>query len=261
MKKKIMIKQRRHFTENYIINPTHQVTVAVVGCGGTGSQVLSCLARMNQGLMSLGHPGLHIIAYDNDIVSRANIGRQLFSETEIGLNKAIALVTRINRFYGTAWDAIDKKYGNNHSNIVITCVDNVKSRLEISKYLTTLRQSHFYPPHIKPYYWLDFGNTVNSGQVVLGTVGEIKQPLSEQTEPVANLPLVTKRFSLKKVKEEDSGPSCSLVEAIGKQDLFINSTLAQLGSNLLWKLIREGMVDYSGLYLNLQTMNVNPIPV
>ncbi|MBB4036588.1 PRTRC genetic system ThiF family protein [Dysgonomonas hofstadii] len=261
MKKNLTNKQRRHFAENYIINPTHQVTVAVVGCGGTGSQVLSCLARMNQGLMSLGHPGLHVIAYDDDIVTHANIGRQLFSETEIGLNKAIALVTRINRFYGTAWKAIDKKYDSkNHSNIIITCVDNVKSRLEISKYLTTLR-SHFYPPFIQPYYWLDFGNTVNSGQVILGTVTDIKQPTSEQTETVASLPLVTKRFSLQKVKEEDSGPSCSLAEAISKQDMFINSTLAQLGCNLLWKLFREGMVDYSGLYLNLQTMNVNPIPV
>lgn len=256
-----MYKIRRHFADNYIINPTHPLTIAVVGCGGTGSQVLSCLGRMNQGLLSLGHPGLHIIAYDNDIVTTANIGRQLFSETEIGLNKAIALVTRINRFYGTAWEGIDKKYSNNHGNIIITCVDNIKSRIEISKYLSSIKQPHFYPQHIKPYYWLDFGNTVNSGQVVLGTVGDIKQPTSEQTEPVARLPFVTERFSLQKIKEKDSGPSCSLAEALSKQDMFINSTLAQLGCNLLWKLVREGMVDYSGLYLNLQTMNVNPIPV
>ena len=32
-----------------------------------------------------------------------------------------------------------------------------------------------------------------------------------------------------RVKEEESGPSCSLAEALEKQDLFINSTLAQLG--------------------------------
>ncbi len=62
-----------------------------------------------------------------------------------------------------------------------------------------------------------------------------------------------------KVNEKDSGPSCSLAEALSKQDLFVNSTLAQLGCNLLWKLFREGMISHSGLYLNLKTMNVNPI--
>ena len=31
------------------------------------------------------------------------IGRQLFSETELGMNKATAAVTRVNRFFGTAW--------------------------------------------------------------------------------------------------------------------------------------------------------------
>ncbi len=35
--------------------------------------------------------------------NQANIGRQLFSETELGQNKAVSLVTRINRFFGYAW--------------------------------------------------------------------------------------------------------------------------------------------------------------
>jgi hypothetical protein len=63
------------------------------------------------------------------------------------------------------------------------------------------------------------------------------------------------------VKEKDSGPSCSLAEALEKQDLFINSTLAQLGCNILWKMFRNGMIEYHGLYLNLSTMKVNPIGV
>ncbi len=62
-------------------------------------------------------------------------------------------------------------------------------------------------------------------------------------------------------KDEDSGPSCSLAEALEKQDLFINSTLAQLGCNLLWKMFRHGMLEHRGLYLNLETLTVNPIRV
>ena len=56
-------------------------------------------------------------------------------------------------------------------------------------------------------------------------------------------------------------PSCSLAEALEKQDLFINSTLAQLGCNILWKMFRHGMIVHHGLYLNLNTMKVNPIMV
>lgn len=94
-----------HFTENYLLNPHHPVTVFVIGAGGTGSQVITNLARMSMALRALGHPGLHVTVFDPDTVSTANIGRQLFSETELGLNKATALVTRINHFFGYSWSA------------------------------------------------------------------------------------------------------------------------------------------------------------
>lgn len=92
-----------HFTDRYLLNPRHPVTVFVIGAGGTGSQVITNLARMSMALQALGHPGLHVTVFDPDTVSQANIGRQLFSETELGLNKAVSLVTRINRFFGYAW--------------------------------------------------------------------------------------------------------------------------------------------------------------
>jgi hypothetical protein len=40
----------------------------------------------------------------------------------------------------------------------------------------------------KPLYWLDFGNTQNSGQVILGTFGGIKQPQSKNTFRSASCP-------------------------------------------------------------------------
>ena len=117
-----------------------------------------------------------------------------------------------------------------------------------------------YRDYKTPLYWLDFGNTQTSGQVVLGTVPEkIKQPKSQQYKTVGSLKVITRYVRYARVKETDSGPSCSLAEALEKQDLFINSTLAQLGCNLLWKMFRHGMIEHQGLYLNLATMKVNPI--
>jgi PRTRC genetic system ThiF family protein len=114
---------------------------------------------------------------------------------------------------------------------------------------------------VKGYYWLDLGNSHKTGQAVLGTVGKIAQPKSDR--PTASrLPNVVGLFpELKKMKASDQGPSCSLAEAIGKQDLFINSTLAQFGAQLIWKLFREGMIRHHGCYVNLDTITVNPIPI
>ncbi|NDV81355.1 PRTRC system ThiF family protein [Bacteroides sp. 51] len=247
-----------HFAHPYMINPTHQLTVNLIGVGGTGSQVLSALGRIDHALYKLGHPGIQVQAHDPDIVTEANIGRQLFCESDLGLNKAVVLITRINQFYGVNWLASPEEFSNEDgsANITISCVDSVKSRLDIEKQLQKAKRGM---DHSNLHYWLDFGNTTSSGQVVLGTPLDIKQPDSKKFETVSKLPLVTEMFNLKKVKEKDSGPSCSLAEALRKQDLFINSSLAQLGCALLWKLLSTGSVDYRGLYLNLETMNVNPI--
>ena len=45
-----------HYTDRYLLNPHHPVTVFVIGAGGTGSQVATNLARMSIALQALGHP-------------------------------------------------------------------------------------------------------------------------------------------------------------------------------------------------------------
>ena len=138
-----------HFTDKYLLSPYHPVTVLVAGAGGTGSQVITNLARMSVALQALGHPGLHLTAFDPDTVTEANIGRQLFSETELGLNKATALVTRVNRFFGYAWEARECRYpiitkeGDKSvplANIIITCTDNTRSRLDLWRFLKKYRE-------------------------------------------------------------------------------------------------------------------------
>lgn len=258
-----------HYTDSYLLVPQHPVTVNLIGGGGTGSQVLTNLARLDVTLRALGHPGLFVTLYDPDIVTEANIGRQLFGYSDLGLNKANCLITRINNFFGNDWKAVPALYPSNMkdvrqehlANITITCTDNIKSRIDLWNVLKALPQYN-YTNYQTPLYWLDFGNTQTSGQVVLGSIPKkIKQPTSQIYQTVPSLKVITKLVKYARIKEEDSGPSCSLAEALEKQDLFINSTLAQLGCNILWRMFRHGMIEHHGLYLNLSTMKVNPIMV
>lgn len=251
---------KTHFTHEYITNPRHRVTVNLIGAGGTGSQVIGALARMDYALYKLGHPGLAVTIIDDDVVSEANIGRQLFSASDIGLPKANVLATRINSFYGTDWEAKKMIYDGLNSepaNITITCVDNVNARIVIGK---NLKRKRCYDDQL-PIYWLDFGNQLDRGQIILGTLNNVKQPKSQKYKTVKSLKCVDEFFDLSEVNEEDSGPSCSLAEALRKQDLFVNSFLAQTGCVLLWKLFYDGNIDMQGAFVNLSTMNVNPIKI
>lgn len=260
--------KRIHFTERYLMSPSHPVSVNVIGAGGTGSQMMTCLSRLDVTLRALGHPGLFVRLYDPDMVSETNIGRQLFAESEVGLNKAACLISRINNFFGNDWAAEQRRYPSNvkdarqndMANIFITCTDNTESRLTLWEILKQLRKMSHYDMQ-NPLYWLDIGNGQTFGQVLLGTVQDIRQPKSKKFQTVSALPVITEYVNYKQVKNEDSGPSCSLAEALEKQDLFINSTLAQFGCNILWKMFRHGSIEHRGIYLNLDTMKVNPIAV
>lgn len=256
---------RIHYTEKYLLNPYHPVEVNLIGAGGTGCQVLTSLARISCALRQLGHPGLHVNVIDGDIVTKSNLGRQLFSATEVGLNKAMILANRINRFFGFDWDAFKENYpfdGCTTANVTITCVDNVKARIEIGKFLRSNVKPKTNGDHDmqKPFYWLDFGNTADTGQVVLGTISEIEQPKKSKHKSASTLKCVDEMFDLTQVNDDDSGPSCSLAEALRKQDLFINSTIAQLGCNILWKLF-SGSIENHGVFLNLRNLNSNPIKI
>lgn len=250
-----------HYVDNYILDPTHKVTVSLIGVGGTGTQVLTSLGRISYALRKLGHPGLHVIAYDGDTVSEANCGRQLFSSQEIGLNKAEVFITKLNMFFGTSWECMPVMYekSSNLTNIMITCVDTVIARKTVSESIEGKKYEGNDDSAFR--YWLDFGNMHDRGQVILGTSGkEIKQP-KEKRNCVEILKSVTEMFDLDNVNEKDQGPSCSLAEALTKQDLFINSTLAQIGCSILWKMFSKGVLDIHGAFLNLDTMRMNPIKV
>jgi PRTRC genetic system ThiF family protein len=255
-----------HFTDKYILQPTNPVTVNLIGAGGTGGQMLTALARINHALKALGHPTLQVKVFDDDVVTTANLGRQLFAQSELGLNKGVALINRINRFFGTNWKAVPMRYAMQgvkekdvQANITLSCVDTIQSRFDIA---TVLRNLDLKNHRDRPTYWMDFGNSYNTGQVILSTVRDVEQPASKKFRTVAKLRFITDEFKGLLMQQDDkSEPSCSLAEALDKQDLFINSAIANCGASLLWRLFRKGMTENRGFFLNLDAFRTEPLKV
>jgi len=269
MKKQIAIRPAVHIIPNELLNPYNPIVINLVGAGGTGGQVLTALARMNHALNNLGHAGVFVRIFDDDKVDTANLGRQLFTTSELGQYKAVALINRINRFFGTNWKAETIRYDKQSltdkdlasATITISCVDTVQARYEIAEILEALVQK--YHGRNRVMYWLDFGNSRSSGQVILSTLEKITQPKSDLYQPIETLPLVTDEFKelLNNSEQADNTPSCSLAEALTKQDLFINSALANCGASLLWQMFREGILFNRGFFLNLQDFRTQPLKV
>jgi len=240
-----------HYLEKYLMAPTHPITISVIGCGGTGSYVVTQLAKLAVALYETRKIDLSVTVYDNDVVEAHNVGRQLFSPSDIGRNKAEVIIERVNRFYGFNWESKNEKISESpKNNIVITCVDNVKTRKLIKK-----RAHPMFTDHRSQFYWLDFGNSKDYGQYVLSSLYKIDQPKGDYF--VGKLKTVFELFG--KMKEDKSEPSCSMLESLSKQDLFINLQLATSGIGLLWKLLTEHRISYQGQFLNLNTGHTHPI--
>ena len=61
--------------------------------------------------------------------------------------------------------------------------------------------------------------------------------------------------------EEEDTPSCSLAEALDKQDLFVNDHVSRWALHLLWVWFSQGKIAHHGYFINLEDGRVNPIPV
>lgn len=263
------MKPLMHYSPQYFRQALHPITIGLVGCGGNGSNMITQLARIHVSLKGLGLPGLMVTAYDDDTVSTANQGRQLFAKGDTGRNKAVVLIERINRFFGLDWEAHPVRFGCAEEelsyNLIISCVDSVTSRKQIAKKLKDQVENiyRYREDYSTPFYWMDLGNSQKTGQIILGTVEKIKQPRMRKTKPVGKLLTVLEKFpDLEKYENKQSqGPSCSMIEALKKQDLFINSLLAQYASQMLWELFKDDSLSHQGLFINLESLRIAPMPL
>lgn len=219
---------------------------------GTGSALIGGLPFLHQALIALGHPGLQVIVADGDKVSPTNCVRQPFPESEIGLYKSVVLVNRLNLFWGLRWQAstdfVTAKI-QGKTDIIVSCVDTRAARLEITKSLLFK----------ECVYWLDVGNSANGGQFVLG------QPRNSRNRKThGRLPTVAELFPeiiTPPLDNADDLPACSAVEALERQEPFINQTLAYQALAMLARLFRHGELTYHGGFVNLAAGRMSPLHI
>ena len=66
--------------------------IAIVGCGGTGSQVARSVARMLYDMQQSRQQTPRLLLIDPDTVEMKNVGRQLFTPADVGQFKAQVLM-------------------------------------------------------------------------------------------------------------------------------------------------------------------------
>ena len=235
------------------------VRILVVGAGGTGSAITMGLPYLDQALRVWGRfAGLDVLLMDADMVSETNCVRQPFSVSDIGLNKATVLINRINLFWGTRWRAEPGNFDertferiqDTTVDFLIGCVDSRAARSTITRALAKANN--------RTAYWLDLGNNATSGQFLLG------QPLNGRNRRRADrLRTVTELYP--EIADADAGedpiPSCSAVEALERQEPFVNQTLAMSALAMLARLLRYGKISHHGGFLNAAVGKMTALPV
>lgn len=230
-----------HHIQNCLL--TGAARVLVVGCGGTGSAIAGLLPYLHQALVAAGHEGLEVTLMDGDTISPTNCVRQPFSRQEVGLHKATVLANRVNLFWGFNWSAITRNLSNpdpsvGHHEIVIGCVDSRKARLAIKNYCA----------RVKVPYWLDIGNTAAGGQFILGQPNFRGRDANRLKTAADLYPEI-----IDGKRDDKSEPSCSAIEALERQEPFINQMLASHAMGLLARLFRHGEISYQGGFVSLET--------
>ncbi len=156
------------------------VTLTLVGCGGTGSNLadplaglLMDLAECRRGGVALpatapGRYPLRLRLVDPDRVEVKNIGRSNFGRGDVGRNKATALAERYRDAFGVVAEVYPMAFRAEEMfrdttegfHILVGCVDNTAARRELHRALDL---------HASTVVLLDTGNDHDGGQVLLGS--------------------------------------------------------------------------------------------
>lgn len=221
--------------------------ILVLGAGGTGSEMIDALCRLDYALGHLSHPGLKLTIQDGDVVAAANVGRQRFLPADVGANKAELLARRYGVLLGMNVRYLSEMAVMRHVaqfdefDLIITCVDRATMRVKIADYWRTRRCETM---------WLDLGNGQFSGQCCLGHLGIPKN---------SRVPNVLDLFPSIRTMRDDDQPSCSVAEALQSQMIFVNRWMADAAVALLTQLFTQGSVRQHGAFVDMKALRMSPM--
>lgn len=240
------------------IGEPQEISVILVGCGGTGSFAALHLARLAFAMKEKGQR-LRLGFIDPDRVEPKNIGRQNFCPAEIGQPKAVALARRYGMAFGLDIPAIVGRFRPamlpywidkiSNLTVIVGAVDNYAARQAIAE--VAISRSH---------WWLDAGNSEYHGQVLIGNARRVEidatgyavtLPRPSEQEPDLIAPIVA-------APEPESCAELLVREA---QSLMINQMMASWIGVYLTRLLLSRDLDTMATYIDLRSGAVRSVPV
>ncbi|MGR5448503.1 PRTRC system ThiF family protein [Vibrio sp. PNB22_3_1] len=235
------------FTDERLLK--HNISIHLVGCGGTGSFLCSEIINLINAVTMLSPETEFVVKlFDPANVTEANLVRQQFFKTQLGMNKATALAWTANNLYGMNFIAIESEYNPDQyttPDILITALDKPSTRYAIYKKHLNKRNAT---------YWLDTGNAEQDGNIILGELG--------LTQDRARLPTVCDMFDYSVLSDDEGNTkSCSAMESLSKQRLGVNAMSARLGGQLLFNLVIDGKLENNGAIFDIKTLHTTPLEI
>ena len=246
-------------SRSLLVPTAKDVDIHLIGCGGTGSWLAPHIARIARLMAEKNSRKVRILFHDPDRVEAKNVYRQSFANAEIGLNKAEALAYRCAAAWGVNVVAVPKHFDakaavsdyDRHMGLFIGCVDNAAARRQIAEAAKSSTWSQK--------WWLDCGNSQNSGQILLGRSGLLKNEFPFGIEGKCTwLPLPSEQLPELLVSETEETPaantqnlSCAELALIDAQGLSINARMAAEAADVLLRMLVTGDLRRYQAYLNL----------
>lgn len=245
--------------------PDAPLTVAVVGCGGTGSAVAQHIARIAAHLGDASGRRVSLILIDGDSVAPANIGRQLFAHAEIGQNKAQTLAARLSRALAIPVHAVAEmatvpllqqlRPRPGHYGLLVGAVDGASGRQVLQ---------HALGSNMGWRLWLDCGNHEHSGQVAVGSVtcATALQGAFALTGVCTALPSPALVYpDLLQAAPVPSQQACAADMIDGRQSLLINHLIAAIAAQYVSDLVLARRITRWQTIVDAQSLTMRSIPI
>ena len=243
-----------YFLDPHLNRYNNQVHVVVAGCGGTGGWLAEDLCRVYQAV-----PEVTLVLVDPDRVEPQNLVRQNFLPGEVDEFKAQALAERLAKKYRRPVAYCPGGFSSYQGPkaIVLGCVDNPAARQEIA---STFPHNGLYS---RPGWWVDSGNGVNWGQVLVGNSHKdgLGHAFDAETQRCRALPLPT--LQRPELLASDPAPiesedlACAEAIQAGDQSPTINRLMAALTTEVVRRLL-AGTCPWMALAADLDLGEVRP---